>query len=169
MKTHLMTLCFLLVSCATTHQLKTSFKKEELDFLKTKGNSTISGQALMRTVSGDIKTCAGQAVYLTPVTAYSSERVSLLYGGSESGFKSAKSKIKLEPQAPKEYFESDIKSICDAAGKFEFTKIPNGEYFLIATVTWGIPNQYYTDWQGGGIMQKISVKGENISNLILSR
>jgi hypothetical protein len=57
--------------------------------------------------------------------------------------------------------------VCDAEGDFEFLNVPDGNYYLVAKVIWAIPGQYNQNYQGGGMMKRVSVNdGEHVKVLI---
>ncbi|WP_457755432.1 hypothetical protein [Thermovibrio ammonificans] len=162
-----------LTSCATaqrevTVHLHSSFNPKEVAWFKKKGNNTLTGQAFLRTMGGQVITCAGQDVYLIPVSKYSSERIKAIYGNTTKAFVDILSyrnkNIKFIPDS-KEYFKFIKKTICDANGRFKFTNLPDGEYFLFTQVVWTVP---VLGPQGGVLMQKVRLSGGEKREVILT-
>jgi hypothetical protein len=97
--------------------------------------SAQAGTAHIRGVSEPGRSCAGNAVALTPDTAYSRERIARLYGSSEyavipTPVVRAK-RIANDNPAMRGYVRS---ARCDSAGNFAFDNIPAGSFFVIAEV-----------------------------------
>ena len=67
--------------------MQNSFNQAEAEYIFQEGPHMISGQSFMRTNGGDVRTCAGMEVSLVPQTAYSTERMRLIYGNDFSGFR----------------------------------------------------------------------------------
>jgi hypothetical protein len=97
--------------------------------------STMPGTAHIRGLSEAARSCAGNAVALTPDTAYSRERIIKLYGSGEyavipTPVVRAKT-IANDNPAMRGY----VRSVrCDSAGNFAFDNIPAGSFFVIAEV-----------------------------------
>jgi hypothetical protein len=97
--------------------------------------STMPGTAHIRGLSEPGRSCAGNAVALTPDTAYSRERIVKLYGSAEyavipTPVVRAK-RIANDNPAIRGYVRSGR---CDSAGNFAFDNIPAGSFFVIAEV-----------------------------------
>lgn len=126
---------------------------------------------MLRTVGGDVKTCAGLEAHLVAASSYSRERIEYLYGQAETGFGAPGQDRAFVPDPP-EYYDTARQTICDSQGNFTFERIPDGEYYVFAVVTWGAVQggRYaYIATQGGRVMQKISVRGGETRRLVLSR
>lgn len=91
------------------------------------GPSTLRGQAFLRTVGGDVKTCAGRDVLLVPASAYFDELIRKVGSG-------------VNVEADRRALALIRKSICDAQGNFQFAQLPVGQWYVIAKVTWGVPH-----------------------------
>lgn len=162
-------LALALSACAGTPPVETTgaFDPEEVAWFHNAGTNTIVGNAVLRTVSGETRTCAAMPAYLVPVSRYARERVMKIYGNAESGFLPVQSDLKFAKTDP--LYESNSKSVkCDALGNFRFENIPDGEYYVTATVVWGVPTGYFISRQGGVLMQHVSVKGGETKNIVLS-
>jgi hypothetical protein len=138
--------------------------------LLAKGTSAIKGSALLRQQGGGVVTCAGNEVYLNPVTAYSTERVTALYGSPNGGYRPANTTpIKFEPENDVLYASLMRKTRCDAQGFFKFENIALGEYFVITSITWGVPAAGgVTSAQGGAINQRTTVLDGETKDIVLA-
>ena len=131
--------------------------------LNQKGKMTLTGESFLRRTDGGVVTCAGQAVKLFPVTAYASERMRYIYGGTQQGYRSAMN-FQLKPLdfTPDEqmYHVYEKKTFCDAQGHFKFSDMKPGKYYILTDVVWGpLPNRYY--YEGVIIMQQIDLQEDN--------
>ena len=115
------------------------------------GNANIHGQAFLRTVGGDVRTCAGSHVQLIPATPYVVEIISAIHAG-RSDVQSA-----MGPVIPYQR-----ETVCDAQGNFGFENIPSGTWYVWTTVEWGVPGRYSIESQGGNLIKMVIAQhGEN--------
>ena len=148
--------CFCLAGCASTYvpayPIQTPYRAEDFSAWTGPGQATIKGQAFLKTVGGDVKTCAGATVTLLPATAYNDEifAAQKTYPGRD---------------LTNIYGEADTfnwKSTCDAQGNFEFRNVPVRAWWIKTRVEWGIPMGYSTSWQGGDLASRVNLRpGEN--------
>ena len=122
-------------ACATPAPITmaSTYSASELAWAQAEGNNTIAGSAVLRTVGGDVKTCAGLEVGLIPVGSYTSELMAKTFGSSTTGYAKYTPNITLDPS----YGGANRKTVCNPQGEFAFSNLPDGEYFVVATVTWG--------------------------------
>lgn len=165
----------LLVSgCVTQPQLRVVATTNALDPAKTlkaleKGTSAIKGSALLRQQGGGVITCAGLEVALNPVTPYSTERISALYGAVSGGYRSANAvRIKFEPDNDALYLSLMRKTRCDAQGFFKFDNVAEGEYFVLVGITWNTVINGANAVQGGGVFQRVSVSDGETKEVVLT-
>lgn len=126
-------------------KLDNVFDLKEVAFVKQLGTATVSGKAFLKLASGAYRDCAGFNIELLPVSAYSSERIGKTYGNNSQGqILLEQNPPKFTPDAP-EYHEMLLKGACDERGDFTFTKVPAGDYYVMAFIT------------GGAAMKRISV------------
>lgn len=160
-------------ACATTPlqtvPLNNTFDPGAISWAESNGKNTIIGSSLLRTVGGDVKTCAGFDVFLIPFSAYSEERIRTIYGNTVNGYRSATNLTGLPPEAPAKYAESRRISKCDAQGEFTFPDLPDGSYFVTTTVTWGVAGQYVVSTQGGNLMKRIDLSGGEIERVVVTQ
>lgn len=134
------------------------------------GSNTISGNAVLRTVGGDVKTCAGFPVKIVPVTPYGTERLSAVYGNGSSGYAPSYAMKTFTPANPHWETEAGRTETCDSQGNFTFSNIADGDYYVVTVVMWGVPQSaYYTAQQGGGLFQRVSVQGGETKRVVLTQ
>ncbi|WP_133251528.1 hypothetical protein [Zavarzinia aquatilis] len=151
-----------LAGCAQQVELHTVFNPADAEFVLKDGPNRVSGQAFVRQNGGGVVTCAGSGVGLTPVNAYSTDRMIGIYGNSVSGYLPAIIEKKLPENA--EYIRLSRTAYCDAQGNFDFENVPDGEYYVTTYVAWTVG--YVA--QGGGLMKRVSVSGGKHEKLILT-
>ena len=165
-KIALISLALLLTACqAPTYNIVAPFNEKEAEVALKKGNNTIKGEAFLRQAGGRVVTCAGYEVSLTPVTAYATERIMALYGTAEKGQNILGWQARNYNFVPNEprYFELRKTTVCNSTGYFEFKNIKDGSYYLVTSVLWTNGQA----WQGGSLMQKVSVKDGETVEVIL--
>lgn len=127
-----------------------------LEWSKARGSNTISGDAVLRTVGGDVKTCAGLGVKLLPISADTERWARFTYGPNGGLYSPPLFGARSIP------FEADPyvrRQTCNAQGRFSFQGLPDGQYFVIATVTWSAPTRYGLESQGGDVAKRVEVRG----------
>ena len=152
-----------LFACQTTtppYQTLSVYNPEEVLWSKLDGDSSVSGSAFIRQNGGGIVSCAGFEVLLIPKSTYADERISYLYGNLTGGFNTYKS-----IDTPDYRYSSDQrKTICDVDGKFKFTNLPDGIYYVISTVSWMVGNSN----QGARLFQKVDLTSGGHLEVVLT-
>jgi len=198
----------LLFSCAL--QSGNLFRvKAEFDVAQTKkifdeGNNIIKGVAYVKKTDGIVVTASKSEILLFPATGYSAERIKYTYGNINKGYfgirdnqrykrgdnlKGNKYEVRsLEFDPDYEMFYTCVRKVkADYLGHFQFEKIPDGDYYLIAPVIWEdklisggfllpMPMGIYalqlieSPYQNGGIlMLRVSVKGNETKTVEMTR
>jgi hypothetical protein len=123
------------------------------------GPATLQGQAFLKTVGGDVKTCAGAKVTLIPATDYDRE----LTHAERTGHRD----VTNLPAAWGHYVKV---TTCDAQGNFEFDGLAPRAWIVETVVHWGIPTGsmlFPVDVQGGTLNQEVSLR-PGVNKTILS-
>lgn len=154
--------------------INSQFDAGEVAWARVPGNNTIKASAVLRQAGGGVITCAGFEAHMFPVSTYSTERVTALYGSSTKGMWRAPYETQAQlPPAPFEYEELGQTEACDPQGYVTFSNLADGAYFVLMQVTWQVPtgNQYFNrmDEQGGWLMQRVVVKGGEERTIVLTQ
>lgn len=147
-----------LSGCARTpYTLQTQFDDGQMAWSKAQGAGTIKGQGFLKTVGGDVKTCAGSEAFLVPNNAYTQEMITgALKGGSLAN----------RDERMSNYVR---KTRCDAQGNFTFKSLPPGNWMVFTTATWGVPNGYFVSRQGGMVLNELVLADAETKEVILTR
>lgn len=145
--------------CATTIK-RPAFPVSEYEGLQKTGTNTITGQAFLKTRSGEVKFAAGNEITLNPVTSYSEQWYSTLATVQNDPFK------KLEASDPR--IEAYIKTtIADGSGRFKFSDVPDGAYFVTTKITWEVASGAIPTVTGGVVTKRVQVKdGQSIDIIV---
>ena len=149
--------------------LSTNLTASEVAWSKARGNNTLTGQAILRTRGGDVKSCAGLEASLIPHSPYSAERIAVTYGPGEEGF-GGRERRPFTPD-PAAYHDSIRRTICDAQGNFRFSNLPDGRYFVLVEVSWeAVQGGYYPylAGQGGTMMSRVELRDGEERHLLLT-
>lgn len=162
-------LLLILAGCVTsnpfqrvkTHKitLNTEFDPSKAAYVLEKGTATITGSASLSDQFGDTITCAGNNVFLVPVTEYSTERYQHLFGKNNNGFSSDEIifHVKFKPDNPD--FRKYMKvSTCNYIGEFTFDNVASGEYYLGTNIISEVEG--YNTIEGGALAKKITIKDQ---------
>jgi hypothetical protein len=142
----------------------TPFSPAEVSFIKKPGAATITGQAFLRRNDGIVIYGAGSEVDLVPKSTYSDERIRKVYGaGKEADGTVLFGTPSIFKDADPAYADYTLKTVADGEGKFTFTKVAAGAYYVISTVTWMAEYQ-----QGGSLMTPVTVTDKQTQQVILN-
>lgn len=146
---------------ATPYIITQPFDESRLAWATKPGDSSIRGQAFLKTRGGDVKTCAGNAVRLLPVSPYTSEIYTAARGRLSDGGWSNR-----DPGLSR-YVK---RSTCDAQGYFSFKNLPAGEWFLQTSVLWEAPTPAGSGLmrQGGALLDTTVTKPGEQTELIMN-
>lgn len=138
------------------NQVNESFEAEYTPYLK-KGTATLIGQAFFTKANGDVVKAAGRTVTLDPATSI----------GHEWWIKSGIYWVyRMETPPSVGFAKARRITVADADGRFKFTDLPAGKYFVRTEVTWEIGGNY--PMQGGLVGQLIEVRQGKTEEIILN-
>ena len=137
----------------------TPFNPAEVAWAAAPGTASIHGQAFMKTRGGDVKTCAGEKIQLTPESGYTREIYQRSLLGPIPGLANADSRARILTH----------NTVCDAQGNFNFKGLPAGSWFLNASVHWEVPFGQGLIQQGAWIQQSVTTQAGEQAEVIVSR
>ncbi|MFB6356133.1 MAG: hypothetical protein ABEJ65_06420 [bacterium] len=115
------------------------------------GTETSSGDSVLPEISTDTQTCEGK-VKLVKATDYATERMNVLYGDTQHGFREPDEGKVFKPD-PEQYKKSMRTTSLQSGGKFKFNGIESGEYYVI------VQCDNYGTYKEGEILRKVSLSG----------
>lgn len=168
-------LAFMISGCATTMfpmpkvekvSMTSVFKPEQAAYVLEKGNNTVTGQSFLKTMIGEVRTCAGNEAELIPVSDYSTEIMMFSFRNTESGYSPANYDfVKTLDVQDKRWLDYRKVTYCDAQGNFKFDDVKDGEYYIRTLVVWQIPGRF--GFEGGSLMKRVKVAGGQTVNLFV--
>ncbi|GAA4108799.1 hypothetical protein GCM10022393_05130 [Aquimarina addita] len=144
-----------------------SFEDKEVSWFSTKGAASIKGIAKFKSRNEKIHFGDQFRIELMPFSRYTEERLLKIYNNKDSGV------VYLEDGVPRfipdpEAYHQTIKTTCNEKGEFEFTDLPDGEYYIIAFMIWDQKvDTKITNKTGGGIMQRIHLTEGEVNTVEL--
>ena len=131
----------------------------EYEPFREPGSLTLRGQAFLTTRGGDVKVAAGRMVTLDPATSYADAWF--------RGLGTVADRFAMSP--PDTLFSAARRTTtANAEGRFSFTGLPPGKYFVRTTVTWEVPARYGTAMQGGVVFALVSLPDVGEQEVILN-
>lgn len=165
-----------LAACASvpsvpTIPLQATWSDSDVAWSLGEGTSTVTGQAVLRTVGGEARTCAGLEARLIPDSAYARERLLFDFRSLERGLKARTQVYDFQPDPP--HFHQSIRTaICDAQGTFTFERVPAGRYYVQALVSWGTARVEYgttvVPEQGGWVLGTAEVAAGETRRVVIA-
>jgi hypothetical protein len=138
--------------------LTTSINSDEMAWARKNGGNTVTGFAVLRTVGGEARTCAGAAAGLAPDSAYGRERLLAIYGNTVKGNRSANNPLPKFTNEDPAYLPLIRQTRCDGQGAFTFEHIPDGVWYVSTSVVWKA-NPSSSLIEGGVMMQRVELRG----------
>jgi hypothetical protein len=123
------------------------------------GSGTVIGQAFLTTRGGDVKVAAGREVYLDPATDYAKACFDYVRDAGAL----------YDPTPSAGLLLNDRRStVADAQGRFKFSRLPAGKYFVSTRITWitGAPGN---GLQGGVVMGTTIVTASDTAEVVVTR
>lgn len=151
-----------LAGCATLTPLTWNYtgdeaEKEYSPYLVS-GSCSITGQAFLTQAGGGTVRAAGRTITLDPVTRIGDEwwgKAGIVYARRD------------EVPPSSNFLKARRTTIADADGRFKFSNVPKGQYFIRTEVTW-IAGNYYPI-QGGLVGKRIDVENGETVEVILNQ
>lgn len=155
----------LLVSgCASKVRLNSTFDYAAVAPMLEPGLNSVSGSALIRQVGGGVVTCAGNPVYLMPVSDYAREWAKRIYKSESGGYFMTKGRGIVFANLDRSFTKAVKETRCNAQGFFTFSEVADGNFLLFTKINWFVDGAA----QGGSIMKAISVQGAQKVEVVLA-
>jgi len=152
----LLLVAFLMMSCARTYDRQAEFNPEEYAPYEGPGTGRVCGQAFLSMADGKLHVASGDRVLLAPATSYTEEAMMVkVLGGHKM--------VDPDPEAMK--FEQHSKT--DAEGRFCFTGLPAGEYYVVADIA--LPTSTKEHRESQLAHAKASVKADENVYVLVTR
>jgi hypothetical protein len=147
--------------------LSTSMNQSEMAWAQGDGRNTVTGFAVLRTVGGEARTCAGLTVNLIPDSPYARERMTAIFGNTVKGTREAnRGPVKFSSSDDPLYVSLLRSTRCDGQGAFTFERVPDGVWYATTSVTWkSDPRSFLTE--GGSMMQRVELRGGQTGRVTL--
>jgi hypothetical protein len=120
-----------------------------------RGTGKVMGQAFIKAANGQVKYAAGNKVSIRPVTSANAEWYASLFSGKT-----------LAPSPDSRIAQGAQIVVADAEGRFVFSGLPTGRYYLATAIFWLLPSGYP---EGGILAGVVEVKDGQTTPVILSR
>ena len=130
-----------------TAQEKTANTDEAITAKLLPGTSTIKGQAFAKAANGEVRHAAGVQVYLLPKTPY----VETCMNTAPPANASCMHKLA----------QFRLPAMTDDSGHFEYLKLKPGNYYLEATMPWGVSSQGGTMLPGGIFRTQVKIETDD--------
>jgi len=166
-KFSILAVILILTSCATApaFQTQSTYDRDQVSWSFKEGTGKIEGDGFLMRRDGMLVKCAGQGVFLVPVSEYSIERFTFIYGTPNGGYNTAGYGRRIADDPDPVYVEDHRSSFCDVDGKFTFDNLPAGEYFVQTAVIWQV-NDYVNE--GGTVSRRVKVEEGKTSKVSLT-
>lgn len=110
------------------------FRVGDFAWSKTPGKGSVAGQVTYKQ-GGKQFVCADQGVALAPETAWVKRRMEILYLSSDHAtLPAADVRGRTPPERNAEYDQFVKRTTCDPTGKFNFTGLADGTWYVISVV-----------------------------------
>jgi len=152
----LLLIAFLMMSCARTYDRKAEFNPEEYAPYAGTGTARVCGQAYLTMEDGKSHMASGDRVLLAPATSYTEEAVMV---------KVRRGRKMVDPVPEAMKFEQHTKT--DAEGRFCFTGLPAGDYFVVADIA--LPTSTKEHRESQLAHAKASVKADENVYILVTR
>lgn len=156
---------------STQHvEIHSTYNPDEIAYMKIPGNNTVKVNAFLRQRDGGNVTCAGNQIILLGVSTYATERLTAVFG-SVTNPRLYRGRVILPAPPDPRYREDTVEKTCDSNEWTTFENVADGDYYLTANVVWETATGYNAsmEWNGVGLMRKVSVSGGETVEVIVSR
>jgi hypothetical protein len=139
----------LVSGCVSGPKLESVFDPSEAEAINQSGFGAVIGQAFVTRSDGSVAYAAGSEVYLIPTSTYADAHMAYLFQGRK--FNNTVERPSTEPA----YLAMTKRTKADADGRFTFSLLADGNYYLLTRITW---KEGKVDG-GGDLMEFVSLSG----------
>ena len=143
-----------LALCGCRSAPTAAFDPQAAEFINKQGVGTIEGHAFYRGETGKVVYAAGEHVFLLPVTTYSEQRFTQVYGKG----KYIQSKFMPWDDPDPQYKKYSRSTKAESNGRFTFERVAPGDYFVATSVSWQPENSLFVS--GAAIYERVSLSGK---------
>ena len=143
----------IVIFSATTNWIEEEFPENQYQAFVKQGKTEVKGQAFLKTRGGEVRYAAGSDVFLEPATDYAKK-----YYKNQIQFTLP---LTISNNKAASYTR---RTKADADGRFDFSAVPSGEYFIVTNVTWEVARKP----QGGTLVKLIKVNNEPSLKIVIS-
>ena len=152
----LLLVALMMMGCARPYDRQAEFNPEEYAPYQGTGTARVCGQAYLSMEDGKSHVASGDRVLLAPATSYTEEAMMVkVLGGRKM--------VDPDPEAMK--FEQHTKT--DDDGRFCFTDLPGGEYYVVADIA--LPTSTKEHRESQLAHAKASVKADENVYVLVTR
>lgn len=145
----LLLLAGFLAGCVSGPKLEAVFDPNQAEAINQSGFGAVNGQAFITRSDGSVAYAAGSEVYLIPTSTYADAHMAYLFQGRK--FNNTVEQPSTEPG----YLAMTKRTKADADGRFNFSLLADGNYYLLTRITW---KEGKADG-GGDLMEFVSLSG----------
>jgi hypothetical protein len=126
----------LLAACLPQRDMKASFSLADHQPWAAKGNAGVDGEGFIRRPNGWLARCSGNKVYLVPASLYFQEWIGIRRAGAQ---------VANAAELTKQHREAQRETQCDQRGRFAFSDLPPGKWFVITRISYEARNDDFTE------------------------
>lgn len=116
-----------LAACLPQREMNAKFSLADHQAWMTKGNAGVDGEGFIRRPNGWLARCSGNKVYLVPASAYFREWIDIRRSGAV---------VANSVELTKLHREAQRETQCDQRGRFAFSELPAGKWFVITRISY---------------------------------
>jgi hypothetical protein len=123
----------------------------------------VEGRGLL-TREGQTRTCAGREARIIPADPAAEAFLREAFGASRKGL------ILSTQWEGMPFHGAPPVTTCDDQGRFRFSGLPDGDYYLAVVVSWEVPSSFgaYLEQRGGTIVAPVTLSGGGVTSVIVA-